>query len=71
MKQQIYIYISQTNVSHSFCRELVENLLAPKAQKLSSQEHHQLAEMLVAKDIELKELLQQARHQEKVCGTIK
>lgn len=49
-------------------RELVENLLAPKAQKLSSQEHLQLAKMLVAKDLELKELLQQARQQEKVGG---
>ncbi|XP_022653446.1 mediator of RNA polymerase II transcription subunit 4-like [Varroa jacobsoni] len=47
-------------------KELVENLLAPKAQKLSSQEHLQLAKMLVAKDLELKELLQQARQQEKV-----
>ncbi|XP_003741502.1 mediator of RNA polymerase II transcription subunit 4 [Galendromus occidentalis] len=47
-------------------KELVDNFLAPKSQKLSSAEHYHLGEILVAKDQEFKDLLQQARQQEKV-----
>jgi mediator of RNA polymerase II transcription subunit 4 len=39
------------------CRELIENTIAQKHQKLSSSEHLLITELVVAKDIELKEAL--------------
>jgi len=39
------------------CRELIENTIAQKHQKLSSSEHLLITELLVAKDSELKEAL--------------
>ncbi|EEC01181.1 mediator of RNA polymerase II transcription subunit, putative [Ixodes scapularis] len=38
-------------------RELFENIIAPRSQRLTSSEHAQLAELLVAKDEELKQTL--------------
>jgi hypothetical protein len=43
-------------------REMLENVLAPKAQKLSTQEYEVLTELLVSKDKELKETLKVTWH---------
>lgn len=58
--------VKQTNTS----RELIENALAPKHQKISSPEHTALVELLVAKDEELKKLLALAAEQEKIEETM-
>lgn len=47
----------------SSCRELIENTIAPKNQKISSHEHNQLVELLVSKDSDLKNVLQLASEQ--------
>lgn len=47
-------------------KELIENTIAPKHQKLSSAEHSQITELLVMKDKELKETLKLADEQAKV-----
>lgn len=44
-------------------RELIENTIAPKHQKISSGDHGQLVELLVSKDKELKSTLQLAAEQ--------
>ncbi|XP_052867244.1 mediator of RNA polymerase II transcription subunit 4 isoform X1 [Anopheles cruzii] len=44
-------------------KELIENTIAPKAQKMSSADHSQLVELLVLKDKELKSTLQLAADQ--------
>uniref|UniRef100_A0A182VD86 Mediator of RNA polymerase II transcription subunit 4 n=3 Tax=gambiae species complex TaxID=44542 RepID=A0A182VD86_ANOME len=44
-------------------KELIENTIAPKAQKMSSTDHAQLVELLVLKDKELKATLQLAAEQ--------
>ncbi|XP_035900653.1 mediator of RNA polymerase II transcription subunit 4 [Anopheles stephensi] len=44
-------------------KELIENTIAPKAQKMSSADHAQLVELLVLKDKELKSTLQLAAEQ--------
>ncbi|XP_062535391.1 mediator of RNA polymerase II transcription subunit 4 [Armigeres subalbatus] len=44
-------------------KELIENTIAPKHQKMSSVEHAQLVELLVSKDKELKATLQLAAEQ--------
>ncbi|KFB36470.1 AGAP004063-PA-like protein [Anopheles sinensis] len=44
-------------------KELIENTIAPKAQKMSSADHTQLVELLVLKDKELKATLQLAAEQ--------
>ncbi|KAL5273208.1 MED4 family protein [Megaselia abdita] len=51
-------------------KELIENALAPKHQKISSAEHTALVELLVSKDEELKKLLALAAEQETVEETI-
>lgn len=51
-------------------KELFENLIAPKNQRLSATEHSQLAELLVAKDEELKQTLVVAAGQAEVQKTI-
>lgn len=48
------------------CRELIENTIAQKHQKLSSSEHLLITELLVAKDNELKEALKLANEQAKI-----
>ena len=45
---------------------MIENTLAPKNAKLSSAEHAQLTELLVAKDKELKETLKKASEQAQI-----
>ncbi|KDR06509.1 mediator of RNA polymerase II transcription subunit 4 [Zootermopsis nevadensis] len=47
-------------------KELIENTIAQKHQKLSSSEHLLITELLVAKDSELKEALKLAREQAKI-----
>lgn len=47
-------------------RELIENTIAPKHQKISSNEHTQLVQLLVSKDNELKSVLQLAAEQAKI-----
>ena len=47
-------------------RELIENTIVPKHQKISSSEHTALVELLVAKDNELKSVLQLASEQAKI-----
>ncbi|XP_048512506.1 mediator of RNA polymerase II transcription subunit 4 isoform X2 [Athalia rosae] len=47
-------------------KELIENTIAQKHLKLSSSEHAQLTELLVAKDNELKSTLKQAAEQAKI-----
>ncbi|KAG8228984.1 hypothetical protein J437_LFUL009542 [Ladona fulva] len=47
-------------------KELLENTVAPKHQKISAVEHGQLTELLVAKDKELKETLKLAAEQAKI-----
>jgi mediator of RNA polymerase II transcription subunit 4 len=49
-----------------YCRELIENTIAQKHQKLSSSEHLLMTELLVAKDNELKEALKLATEQAKI-----
>ncbi|ERL90480.1 hypothetical protein D910_07829 [Dendroctonus ponderosae] len=44
-------------------KELIENAIAPKANKISGQEYAQLTELLVAKDTELKDTLKLAYEQ--------
>ncbi|XP_030755873.1 mediator of RNA polymerase II transcription subunit 4 [Sitophilus oryzae] len=44
-------------------KEIIENAIAPKGNKLSGQEYAQLTELLVAKDNELKETLKLAKEQ--------
>ncbi|KAF7285833.1 hypothetical protein GWI33_009808 [Rhynchophorus ferrugineus] len=44
-------------------KEIIENAIAPKANKLSGPEYAQLTELLVAKDNELKETLNLAKEQ--------
>ncbi|KAH8041206.1 hypothetical protein HPB51_013866 [Rhipicephalus microplus] len=51
-------------------KELFENIIAPKNQRLSAAEHGQLAELLVAKDEELKQTLVIAAGQAEVQKTI-
>lgn len=51
IKTMTYIFV------FSCFRELFENLIAPKGQKLTSTELNQLAELLVLKDNELKSTL--------------
>ena len=48
------------------CRELIENTIAQKHQKLPSSEHLLITELLVAKDSELKEALKLANEQAKI-----
>lgn len=48
------------------CRELIENTIAQKHQKLSSSEHLLITELMVAKDSELKEALKLANEQAKI-----
>ncbi|XP_033225054.1 mediator of RNA polymerase II transcription subunit 4 [Belonocnema kinseyi] len=47
-------------------KEMIENTLAQKNAKMSSAEHAQLTELLVAKDKELKETLKKASEQAKI-----
>ncbi|KAJ9590034.1 hypothetical protein L9F63_016850 [Diploptera punctata] len=47
-------------------KELIENTIAQKHQKLSSSEHLLITELLVAKDNELKEVLKLANEQAKI-----
>ncbi|XP_071451233.1 mediator of RNA polymerase II transcription subunit 4 [Hetaerina americana] len=47
-------------------KELLENTVAPKHQKISVTEHGQLTELLVAKDKELKDTLKLAAEQAKI-----
>lgn len=49
-----------------FLREMIENTIAQKPAKLSSTEHAQLTELLVAKDNELKATLKRAAEQAKI-----
>jgi mediator of RNA polymerase II transcription subunit 4 len=49
-----------------YFRELIENTIAQKHQKLSSSEHLLITELLVAKDSELKEALKLATEQAKI-----
>ncbi|CAN7996952.1 unnamed protein product [Ixodes hexagonus] len=51
-------------------KELFENIIAPRSQRLTSTEHAQLAELLVAKDEELKQTLVVAEQQAEVQKTI-
>lgn len=44
-------------------RELIENTIAPKHQKISSADHQSLVHLLVAKDADLKEVLKLAAEQ--------
>jgi mediator of RNA polymerase II transcription subunit 4 len=48
------------------CRELIENTIAQKHQKLSSSEHLLITGLLVAKDNELKEAQKLANEQAKI-----
>lgn len=55
------------NISFRFIfREMIENTMAQKPSKLSSTEHAQLTELLVAKDNELKATLKRAAEQAKI-----
>lgn len=56
-------HLYQISVSH---RELIENSTAPKHQKISSTDHTQLVELLVAKDTELKSVLKLAEEQAQI-----
>ncbi|KAJ6640202.1 Mediator of RNA polymerase II transcription subunit 4 [Pseudolycoriella hygida] len=47
-------------------KELIENAIAPKPQKISSAEHQQLVELLISKDNEFKTVLQLASEQAKI-----
>lgn len=47
-------------------RELIENSIAPKPQKISSTEHQQLVELMISKDNEFKTVLQLASEQAKI-----
>ncbi|XP_064456068.1 mediator of RNA polymerase II transcription subunit 4-like [Ornithodoros turicata] len=51
-------------------KELLENIIAPKTQRLTSTERSQLAELLVAKDEEIKRTLVTATRQAEVQKTI-
>lgn len=51
------------SIKNYFLRELIENAIAPKANKISGQEYAQLTELLVAKDNELKDTLALAYEQ--------
>lgn len=46
-----------------FFRELIENTIAPKHQKISSNDHSQLVQLLVSKDSDLKNVLKLASEQ--------
>lgn len=52
-----------------FPREIIENAIAPKSNKLSGPEYAQLTELLVAKDNELKDTLKLATEQVKLIET--
>lgn len=56
-------HLYQISISH---RELIENSTAPKHQKISSTDHTQLVELLVAKDTELKSVLKLAEEQAQI-----
>ncbi|KAG4075725.1 hypothetical protein HA402_003550 [Bradysia odoriphaga] len=47
-------------------KELIENSIAPKPQKISSTEHQQLVELMISKDNEFKTVLQLASEQAKI-----
>lgn len=47
-------------------RELIENSNAPKNQKISSTDHTQLVELLVAKDTEMKNAIKLAEEQAQI-----
>jgi len=47
-------------------KELIENSIAPKPQKISSAEHSQLVELMISKDNEFKSVLQLASEQAKI-----
>ncbi len=47
-------------------REMLENLIAPKARRMSAREHQELTDLLVAKDAELRSTLETARQQGRV-----
>jgi len=47
-------------------KELIENTIAPKHQKISSVEHAALVDLLVSKDEEFRKMLQLASEQEKI-----
>lgn len=59
--------VKQVPTNHKFLsttnRELIENTIAPKHQKITSAEHQQLVQLLVAKDNDLKSVLQLAAEQ--------
>ena len=46
-----------------FCRELLENLIAPKPKRLSAASHDELTRLLLAKDAELQAALALAGEQ--------
>lgn len=56
-------HLYQISISN---RELIENSTAPKHQKISSTDHTQLVELLVAKDTELKSVLKLAEEQAQI-----
>lgn len=66
ISKSVHYFIRQNNIKYLkqiSCRELIENTIAPKNQKISSHEHTQLVELLVSKDSELKNVLQLASEQ--------
>ncbi|XP_015511934.1 mediator of RNA polymerase II transcription subunit 4 isoform X2 [Neodiprion pinetum] len=60
------VLLSLVDDMELIAKELIENTIAQKHLKLSSSEHAQLTELLVAKDNELKSTLQLASEQAKI-----
>lgn len=61
-----HVLCSFTSDGFVFCREIIENCIAPKPQKMSAAEHAQITELLLAKDAELKKTLELAEEQAKI-----
>lgn len=64
---KIELFLSLSNLKKTFVsREILENTIALKHQKLSGPEQHNLTALLVSKDNELKETLNVAAEQAKI-----
>ncbi|XP_054933186.1 mediator of RNA polymerase II transcription subunit 4 isoform X1 [Dermacentor andersoni] len=66
-REQLLLLVDDIEI---IAKELFENIIAPKNQRLSAAEHSQLAELLVSKDEELKHTLVIAAGQAEVQKTI-
>ncbi|XP_055375272.1 mediator of RNA polymerase II transcription subunit 4 [Condylostylus longicornis] len=66
-KERLLLLVDDIEI---IAKELIENTIAPKHQKISSVEHAALVDLLVSKDEEFRKMLQLAGEQEKIEKTM-